>query len=157
MAAQDDEQKSEDEVTVFLNALGSALAAGKVYVEDADEEGRAPYGREEVCGWRAIHHAVGDEGGEPKTTWLPQGSRVGWLRGDGMILIMEAAYSSMRQFLGRELGITKRTLIRRLAEAGAIADSDPGKNVKTLAIYGESRKTLVLKADHILVGNVEMG
>jgi len=74
-----------------------------------------------------------------------------------MILIMEAAYSSMRQFLGREHGITKRTLIRRLAEAGAIADSDPGKNVKTLAIYGESRKTLVLKADHILVGNVEMG
>jgi hypothetical protein len=143
MRAQDEEQRGEDAVEIFLGALGSALASGRVFAADW-ETSKAPQGAEEACGWRMAQQGEHVE-------WRAHGDRIGWLRGDQLYLFPDVAYTAVERLLNSSLGVSKRTLIRRLGEAGVIAEHDHEKNVKTVSSDGEKQKVLALRAGRVLL------
>lgn len=147
MQAQDEEQRGEDAVEIFLEALGGALASGRVFAADW-ETGEAPQGVEETWGWRRTRFRTQE--GE-QVEWRAHGDRVGWLRGDQLYVFPDVAYTAVERLLNRSLGVGKRTLIRRLGEAGVIAEHDPEKNVKTVSSDGEKQKVLALRAERLLL------
>src|SRR5262249_30725429 len=82
--------------------------------------------------------------------WRANGDRVGWLAENQLYLITDAAVSCVERLLGHPLQVLKKTLIKRLSEAGAIASHDPGKNVKTVS-HGDQRfKVLALWTERVL-------
>jgi hypothetical protein len=160
LAAQSEEQSAEDEATVFLEGLGSALAHGKVYVEDFYNQGEPPYGREEECGWEAIPKPPVQDGGdgsvepEERVIWRSASkNRVGWLRewkGQLQLCVLaQPAISAVEQLLRRDLGIGKNTLIRRLEEAEAVIKSNANVGA---GVDGKDKKVLILKPERVLIG-----
>ena len=96
-----------------------------------------------------------DPQGVERETWRAQGDRVGWLAGGATLYVFsDVAYGCVERLLNRPLGASKNTLIKRLDEAGAIAEHDPDKNVKLISNEGKKIRVLALKADRVLLGDL---
>jgi hypothetical protein len=149
MDTQDAEQKAQNPVEVFLETLGDALAAGRVYVADWESKAEPP-GFEEVCGWRRTSQCTPE--GDENNYWRAQGDRLGWLaHGEKLYLISETAFSCVERLLGRPIGVSKNTLIRRLEEAGVITDHDKAKNTKLVSDEGNKVRVLAIDAKRVLL------
>jgi hypothetical protein len=72
-------QQASDPALHFLTILQAALASGRAHV--ADRRGRVPDSPER-WGWRKSSGPA----------WVPQGERIGWLRGSELFLEPEASY-----------------------------------------------------------------
>jgi hypothetical protein len=150
MEAQDEVQREENIVSVFLEALGNALASGRVHAEDWNTH-EAPKRFEQACGWRIVgYHPSENDGEEEAPNWQARGDRIGWLNGAQLYVITDAAIACVQQLLGRPIEVMKNTLIKRLSEAGAIASHDPGKNVKTVSHGDRQFKVLALRTERVL-------
>ncbi|HSL82533.1 MAG TPA: hypothetical protein VLF66_07125, partial [Thermoanaerobaculia bacterium] len=133
--------EAADSVARFLELLGSVLASGRAHVASLD--GDAP-GDPNVWGWRR------DSAG---SRWQPQGERVGWVYGEDLYLDPEASFRSAEQMTSVDgLGVTPRTLWKRLRERNLLASTDAsrGRNLSRVTLQGARRKVIHLRASAVL-------
>jgi hypothetical protein len=124
------------------------MVSGRAHV--ADPEGDEP---EEpgAWGWRRAKVGTGDY---EREEWRPLGERVGWVEGDNLYLLPEAAYAAAQK-QGRDSGepltVTERTLRKRLHERGLLLSVEGSR--PTLAVRrtlgGRRRGVLHLSADFL--------
>jgi hypothetical protein len=154
VAAQNEEQQSEDPVVLFLGAIGEALSAGRAHV--ATRTGGEPY-HAETCGWR--RREIFSEAG---TTDVCNscGDRIGWVDlddgHDDLWLLPAPALAAASRLLResgawRELGLTTKTLGKRLGEAGALVTKNPDQNIKAVRAEGGIKQGYHLRARQVLV------
>ncbi len=127
----------------FLDLLRSALVSGRAHA--ASDDGAAPE-NPRAWGWRPAVH--GDGGGSP-AGWLPQGDRIGWLRGETLYLDPGAAYqAAQRMTLQDPLPLQPKSLWKRLKERGVLAETDSirGRNLVRATVQGARREVLHLSA-----------
>ena len=134
-AAQAEHQASEEPTQQFRELLEAAIGGGDAYLADAqtDEKPENP-GR---WGWR---YGL-DE-------WRPRGKRIGWLAGDGSLLLEPGVAFGTAQRMARDQGIAllvnQRTMWKRMQEKGLLASRDVtrGRNTTRATIDG-NRKTVI--------------
>jgi hypothetical protein len=133
--------RSERPADRFKNLLQSVLSSGRAHVTTV--EGGEPYYRE-ALGWREVAWKGGGDSGEPpEPVYRGQGRRIGWVDGDYLYLIPDAAYSEVQELARTQsasLEVTQDTLWRRLDEAGLIAQKDTGRlTIKVQTSEGRKR------------------
>lgn len=139
-AAQAEHQVSEEPTQQFRELLEAAIGGGDAYLADAqtDEKPENP-GR---WGWR---YGL-DE-------WRPRGKRIGWVAGDGSLLLEPGVAFAVAQRTARDQGIAlplnQRTMWKRMTEKGLLASRDVarGRNTTRTTIDG-NRKTVI----HLIPG-----
>ena len=149
-AAQADHQAAEDPVRRFLDLVGAAIAAQRAHVADARCEEEPPA---DPAGWgwelvRPEKQSL-DPDREAPPLWRGKGSRIGWLGGDLLLLNPSEAYTVANRIgesNGRGLGITERTLWKRMAEAGLLAARSGDRNTYKARIGTRTRNVIALKA-----------
>ena len=114
-------QDAADPVGRYLATLSSAAASGDAHLASIHgEEPEDP----EVWGWRPISSGNGEY---EQHRHIPQGRCVGWVDGDCIYLDPEASYAAAQK-LGEAnsdpIGVTPRTLGRRLKEQGRLLETD---------------------------------
>jgi hypothetical protein len=134
-AAQAEHQASEEPTQQFRELLEAAIGGGDAYLADArtDEKPDDP-GR---WGWR---YGL-DE-------WRPRGKKIGWLAGDGSLLLEPGVAFAMAQQTAREQGIAlpvnQRTMWKRMHEKGLLASRDAARRRNTTrATIDGNRKTVI--------------
>ena len=150
LMAQDqaEHQASEDPARQFLSLVRSAIVAGRAHL--ADGGGAAPVNANR-WGWR--ESAVGT-GEYQRPEWRPQGQRIGWLDADNLFLEPGATYAAA-QALARDqgsiIGVTDRTLWKRLSEKGLLASVDTGRGKHTVrhTLEGVRRPVLHILAERL--------
>jgi hypothetical protein len=132
----------------FLDLLGSALAGGFAHV--AAEQGGWP-DLPMAWGWRRVTIGSGEY---ERTDWHPQGTRAGWVDGDDLYLDLEAALAAVQrvgQATGNPIGVTPKTLAKRLHEQGVLRSTGQafGELRVRRTLEGQRRRVLHLAADAI--------
>ncbi|MBI1917682.1 MAG: DUF3854 domain-containing protein [Planctomycetes bacterium] len=146
-AAQAEHVAAADPVEHYLRLLAGALASGRAHVADPDGE---PPADPEGWGWRQVTIGTGQY---QRDEWQPQGRRIGWRDGADVYLEPEASYAEAQELArqqGDSLGVTARTLWRRLRERGLLAGWDTPRQRSTVRRTLEgvrSRDVLHLRAD----------
>jgi len=145
--AQGAHQAEADSVPRFLDLLVAVLESGHAHVAGAD--GTSPPEVDAGAqGWRS------DGGGIPR----PQGVRIGWVEGDDLYLIPDAAYAEVQRLAkdqGEWLGVDRATMGRRLRDRGVlVSPNDEHLTVKRTSAGGRIRvwhlhfsKILTLSSD----------
>jgi hypothetical protein len=143
--------RSERPADRFINLLQSVLSSGRAHVTTV--EGGEPFHRE-ALGWREVAWRGGGDSGElPAPVYRGQGRRIGWVDGEYLYLIPDAAYSEVQELARTQsasLEVTQDTLWRRLDEAGLIAQKDEGRlTIKVRTSEGRKR-AVSLRLDTVL-------
>src|SRR5262249_28326096 len=128
----------EDPAEIFLDAVPTLLAAGRAHI--ASRNGGVPCDKPATLGWRKREH--GEE-----WTWEPQGKRIGWVAEKQIWLLPDVAIGEVDAMLrdqGRGIRISRRTLGRRLREAGKLIAFDDGTFTKVVRIDGSSQRVFVV-------------
>jgi hypothetical protein len=132
-------QRAAEPARRFLDLLGAAIAAGLAHI--ASPLGGQPFAAG-AWGWRE------DE---------PRGTRVGWVDGEDLYLEPLSAYAaaeSLGRQTGEGLGVSSRTLHKRLREQGHLSSVDEPRRVLTVrrTLDGVRRDVLHLQisALHVL-------
>lgn len=127
----------------FLTLLAAAIASGEAHLANLVGErpaGAAPWG------WRATGRGdLGD--GFEWTAWSPIGKKVGWLNGDDLYLLPDAAYAAAQrvgQASGDGLSVTPGTLWKRLHERGLLVSRDASRQTLKVRITAEGHRPSVL-------------
>jgi len=125
----------------FLRLVLAAISSGRAYVVGVD--GGQP---EEplVWGWR--EHA-----GE----WRAQGSLIGWIEAEDLLLEPDAAYAtaqSLARDMGESLAVSPKTLHKRLHEQGFLVSMEKARNTYTIrrTLSGSRRAVLHLHAGSLM-------
>src|SRR5262249_49068413 len=147
LPAQDEAQRGEDVVEVFLHGLGNVLAAKGAHVADWETKS-VPLGFPLVCGWSALQQS--DANGDSMTeTWHPNGDCIGWLAGgDTLYMLPDATFACVNRL--RTLSVDRLTLRKRLKETKALAAHDKKKLTKKVSHENGKIPVLALKADRVL-------
>jgi hypothetical protein len=95
-----------DPASQFVNAIGSALSAGRAHL--ATPSGTTPT-HPERWGWRV-------EGNGVSRAWREGGPRIGWVEGDDIYLLPDMALEIARQGTAEPISLGKSTLAKRLHE-----------------------------------------
>jgi hypothetical protein len=140
-SSQGQHQGSEEPARRFIELLGSALAGGYAHV--AAPSGFAPL-IPEAWGWRDGEH-LGRQ---------PQGTRIGWLDDDDLYLDLEAALTAAQrvgQATGSPIGVTPKTLAKRLHERGFLQSTELtyGELQVRRTLEGRRRRVVHLTASAI--------
>jgi hypothetical protein len=115
-AVQARHQQEVNPVQLYVSGLSGALAAGAVHVSTFDDKPPAAAG---AWGWRPrAGMGLVDDGGTDQRVWEPRGDRVGWIDGDNLYLLPEAAYKAAAAQHRDGLGIAEVALRQRLHDAG---------------------------------------
>lgn len=131
--AQAEHVGAAEPTSLFLRLLGACLVSGRAHVAGPDGlEPAAP----EAWGWqgKAYTHASPD-GPQSALSYLPLGSRVGWVDGEDLYLEPEASYAAAQKMAhdqGAALPISPRTLSKRLKERGLLASWDAARQRTTV-------------------------
>jgi hypothetical protein len=135
-------QASEEPARRFLALLGAAISSGRAHLADADT-GSQP--ENAACwGWQLA--SVGS-GHDLREVWRPNGERLGWIRGDDLLLEPDTAFAATQKLVrdqGTSLPIKQRTLWKRLAEQGLLASRDRARGTNTARHMVEGRRRDVL-------------
>jgi hypothetical protein len=120
LAAEQGKHVMDEEPTRrFLDLLSETLASGRAHVSDPD--GNEPDETPEAWGWR---HKIVGTGDYERAEWQPQGKGIGWVDGDQLYILPDAAYAEVQKFAcdqGGSFSILPRTLAKRLHEKGLLA------------------------------------
>ena len=130
----------------FLELLRSAVTAGRAHLASA--QGLQPL-NPQVWGWRAPHR-----GGEQEV-WEPLGDRIGWVDGPDLYLEPESAFRAALQMASEHgVGVTPKTLWKRLKESGLLASTDETRQRNTIRVtlQGSRRKVLHLGSATLMAG-----
>lgn len=157
-AAQGSEQREENPVPMFIEAIPEVLAAGMAHV--AERDGEAPQdGDPNILGWQKRLSRKVDVGGdgsyiESETAWMPQGDCIGWVAGGQLWLLPAVAFKAVEMLLrgqGKAIPITAGTLGKRLRDAGWLLETGEDKRpAKVVTIGGGTVRVLVISRDRVL-------
>ena len=113
--AQERHHEAADPVRRFLELIGAAIACGEAHLAALDGgEPEAPGS----LGWRL---AVVGTGEHERSEWRPQGERIGWVDGQNVYLLPDAAFAVAQDLARRQgepLAVSARTLWKRLHGRG---------------------------------------
>lgn len=146
-AAQTAHHMAAEPARRFMQLLRGAIASGRAHVASGD--GGEP-DKPGVWGW---WRADGSTGYAPE--WRAQGQLVGWLDGQDLYLEPDPSYAaaqSLAREMGDSLGVSPRTLHKRLEERGLLASTEPGRNTRTVrrTLAGARRTVLHVHAGSIM-------
>lgn len=111
-------QQEVNPVQRYVSGLSGALAAGAVHVTTLYDKAPDAPGS---WGWRPRPGLSQIDGeGSPQPVWEPRGERVGWIEGDNLYLVPEAAYKAAAAQHREGLGIGEMALRRRLHDEGLL-------------------------------------
>ena len=136
--AQAEYQQSEDPADRFLELLYAAVIAGKAHLASVDKDDRPETldaGDAKNWGWRPL--GMQD---------VPQGDRIGWVKRDLILLQPDIAHKTAQEMAraqGESLGITQRTLWKRLVEKKRII-SNKGRFTHQERVNGQSRRVIAI-------------
>src|SRR5437870_4965747 len=105
-------------------------------------DGERPLDAETAWGWRRDAYAA----------WEPKGERVGWVDGEDLYLLPDAAYAAVQR-LGQEIGdriaLTPQVLRKRLKERGILLTCETQRRMLTVrrTLEGQRREVLHLHRD----------
>jgi hypothetical protein len=144
--AQEEQQVDAEPTAHFLRLLRSCIGSGRAHV--AGVKGEEPAAGPAAWGWRPRQVGSGDQAREE---WQPQGRRVGWLDGGNLYLDPEAAHAEAQRFAtekGEAMGLTTRTLGKRLHEKGVLKATDQSRETLMVrkVLEGQSRAVWNLDA-----------
>jgi hypothetical protein len=150
-AAQVEHVRSYEATHQFLRLLSGALASGRGHV--AGPDGLKP-ASPEAWGWHGKEYNLRE--GEPHAadtdvSFLPKGSRIGWVSGDDLYLEPEASFAAAQELArqqGESLTVSPSTLRKRLHEEDLLASTDPKREVLTVrrTLEGRRREVIHLRA-----------
>ena len=126
-AAQTEYHVSSEPARQFLDLLKNGLLSGRIYLADA--RGKVPP-QPAACGWRHDHGSL---------IWRPQGDKIGWIHGDSVYLLPDAAWKAARRLScgsGDNIALNDQTLHKRLHEQGFLVTIEKKRDTLTV------RKTL---------------
>jgi hypothetical protein len=133
----------------FVALIAGALASGRAHVATAG--GSVP-ASPSAWGW-----SKRDADGGLEPSWVPGGTRIGWLDDENLYLEPEASMAvaqelSMKQ--GEGLPVAGRTLRKRLSERGLLLSRDAARQTLTVRVTfdGARREVLHLHASTIVKG-----
>jgi hypothetical protein len=141
---QASQQAGEEPAHRFLDLLSSALAGG--YTHLASGTGEVPPNAG-AWGWRKTILATGLS---ERIDWQPRGARAGWLDENNVYLDLEAAHTAVEkvgQATGSPIGVTPKTLAKRLHERGFLASTEQAQGELRVrrTLEGRRRRVLHLK------------
>ncbi len=116
---QADQQAASEPTERFSELLRAAISGGMAHLEHATHADHVP-GDPVGWGWRSTTKGSGDF---EREEWQPQGTRVGWIREDGLYLQPDTALKLARD-MGRDssdpVSLTKTTLGKRMRDKGIL-------------------------------------
>lgn len=121
---QDEQNSDADPIETFLNCLKGSFATNIAFVETKINSTTKKYGK-------LLGYAEAFITGE--TIFQPKGQKVGLIKNDQMILIIEDAYSAAKQYArirNIKFNITQYSLGRHLKDEGIIATESNRANIK---------------------------
>jgi len=138
-------QAGTDPVERFRALLVSAISSGRAYLAAAPD-GERPSDPQR-WGWR-----LRESGSEtyPRQEWEPRGEKIGWVGGDDLYLVPDAAFTVTQRIAsdqGAPITVSSATLWRRLKERGLVASPYPQRAQTRRALEGRTIWVL-----HINVG-----
>ncbi|MCC6673270.1 MAG: DUF927 domain-containing protein [Planctomycetes bacterium] len=142
-AEQGEYHRQEDPAERFLQLLGAALASGRAHL--AARTGLRPADPAR-WGWRQVG---------PGGDWQGLGERIGWVDGEGVYLLGDAAFACVQEFAQDQrnpIGITLPTLRSRLRDAGFLLVEREGTRTRL-----ERRVTVEgvrLRVTHLHLGSL---
>jgi hypothetical protein len=147
-------QASEEPATRFLALLRAAISSGRAHLVDADT-GMQP--DDPACwGWQLTST------NDLREVWCPNGERLGWIRGQELLLEPETAFAAAQKLArdqGTSIPIKARTLWKRLAEQGLLASRDQARGTNTVRrmIEGMRRDLLHLRPNALAAKTDQRG
>jgi Domain of unknown function (DUF927) len=129
--------QASDPACRFVGLLQAALVCGHAHV--ADRRGTPPESPR-TWGWRRKLTGQG---------WVPQGTRIGWVKESDLFLDPMASYQVAQDVAGAEcLPGSQQTLHHRLQESGILASVDQGRQMVQVrrTLEGCPRQVLHLRA-----------
>ncbi len=144
---QEEAQQSEAPEERALALLGDALAARQCHLVDTAQLGQPPKEADRF-GWRR----------DSSNRWQPGGPAIGWVDGSGVYLDPGPAFEEVSRRAaqrGSVLGVTQRTLGKRLAEAGLLLFADTGRTTYSKRCGGTKRNTWAVAAARLVGEAVE--
>jgi hypothetical protein len=128
----------------FINLITAAIGSGAAHL--ADLEGHAPteYGR---WGWRLVEL-------REYTSLQPQGARIGWVEGETVYLLADAAYAAANRLAGEDqIVLTVSMLKKHLADRGLLKRIDKERRQTRyeprITVEGARTRVLHLDADTV--------
>lgn len=146
-------QIAAEPTAYFLRLLAGTLASGRAHV--AAPNGECPDVAPEAWGWR-LQPGKGDS---DLPTWIPQGRRIGWRDGeDDLLLEPEASFAEAQRLAGEQgenIGITPRTMWKRLREKELLRSVDEKRTTNTIrrTLEGQRREVLHFHSAYITGDN----
>lgn len=139
-------QYTEDPARRFVDLVGSAITSGKAHV--AGPNGGLPT-KPEVWGWRA---EAATTYGPARDALRPQGPLIGWLSDEALYLDPDpsfAAAQAMAMSVGEPIGISPKTMYRRLKDAGFLLTAEAERERLTVrrTLQGTRRAVLHIRSD----------
>jgi hypothetical protein len=134
-------QVSSDPALQFLELLRAALRCGRAHL--VDRQGGRPADAA-VWGWQRRQN---------RRSWVPQGIRIGWVRGRDLFLEPVLSYQVAQELGGSErLTISAQTLRRRLGQRGLLVSTDAGRQMVLVrrTLEGRPRQVLHLAASALV-------
>ena len=122
--------KEASDADRFIELLRSSLAMGAGHL--ATKQGCCPYPLASAWGWKV----TGTAGNE---ILYGQGSKIGWIDGNEILLDMTATLSVLKPLstrLGNYLGSSERAINKALFEAGMLAKCDEGRHKTKVSVEG---------------------
>jgi hypothetical protein len=124
-------QAASDPVERFAELLGAALTGGQAYVAGTARSHKyVPHENPYGWGWRC-------RGTDEYEEWIPRGTQIGFLAGDGLYLDPDAALKVARE-MGRgsseAISVTKTTLGKRLKERGKLLSTEVDTKRRTITV-----------------------
>lgn len=136
-------QQDSEPAHRLLELLQAALASGRAHL--AALNGTQPI-NPLASGWRDL--GIGSE------AWRPQGQCIGWVDGNDLYLLPEAAYQCaqrMAEGSGDAITVRPKTLNKRLKERGLLHKTDEGRGTLTVRKMAGGARQEVL---HLHVGRL---
>ncbi|HZU76009.1 MAG TPA: hypothetical protein VFA70_04540, partial [Dehalococcoidia bacterium] len=107
-----------------MELLRAAVASGRAHV--ASPSGGVPE-HATAWGWRQVEAGAGDV---QRMEWRPQGERLGWVSGEDLYIVSDAAYAGLQHF-GRDgsdgIAVSVQTLRKRLHQKGHLRTTDTAR------------------------------
>ena len=150
------EQKEEDPIQIFVEAVPMVLAAGMCHV--TDKRGDLPGSPDDDLsglGWtkQEAYFGKGDSGENLEETgskWRPQRDRIGWVEGGDLHLFPDVAMKAVNQLLAQQGGgiaISRAAMARRLNTDGWLKHPEGEKASTVTHVAGSDKAKRVWVMD----------
>jgi hypothetical protein len=126
---QGEHQKASEPTARFSELLRAGIAGGQAHVADPTADDNVP---PDARGWGWMYESSGDH-----ERWQPKGTRLGWIREDGLYLQPDAALKLAKE-IGRDssdpVTLTKTTLGKRMRDKGLLLSTGADEGRESIMV-----------------------